>query len=109
MMEGLDAPDHRYAGAFRGEPGLERIQVRVGAFIADQAIMSDLAICHESRILTWDNGVSQDSFRVRIASSFSQPQYADILKGIVCLPMSLEPRAISRMAQSNRVRETAYT
>jgi len=31
MMEGLDAPDRRYVGAFRGEPGLERIQVRAGA------------------------------------------------------------------------------
>jgi len=31
MMEGLDVPDRRYVGAFRGEPGLERTQVRVGA------------------------------------------------------------------------------
>jgi hypothetical protein len=31
MMEGLNVPDRRYLGAFRGEPGLERIQVRVGA------------------------------------------------------------------------------
>jgi hypothetical protein len=31
MMEGLNLPDRRYVGAFRGEPGLERIQVRVGA------------------------------------------------------------------------------
>jgi Fic family protein len=31
MMEGLVVPDRRYVGAFRGEPGLERIQVRVGA------------------------------------------------------------------------------
>ena len=31
MMEGLNVPDRRYVGAFRGEPGLERIQVRVGA------------------------------------------------------------------------------
>jgi hypothetical protein len=31
IMEGLDVPDRRYVGAFRGEPGLERIQVRVGA------------------------------------------------------------------------------
>jgi hypothetical protein len=31
MMEGLDVPDRRYVGAFRGEPGLERIQVMVGA------------------------------------------------------------------------------
>ena len=31
MMEGLEVPDRRYVGAFRGEPGLELIQVRVGA------------------------------------------------------------------------------
>jgi Fic family protein len=31
MMEGLNVPDRRYVGAFRGEPGLERMQVRVGA------------------------------------------------------------------------------
>ena len=31
IMEDLDVPDRRYVGAFRGEPGLERMQVRVGA------------------------------------------------------------------------------
>ena len=31
MMEGLEVPDRHYVGAFRGEPGLELIQVRVGA------------------------------------------------------------------------------
>jgi Fic/DOC family len=31
MIEGLDVPDRRYVGAFRGAPGLERIQVMVGA------------------------------------------------------------------------------
>jgi hypothetical protein len=31
MMKGLDVPDRRYVGAFRGESGLERIQMRVGA------------------------------------------------------------------------------
>jgi hypothetical protein len=30
FMEGLDVPDPRYVGAFRGERGLENIQVRVG-------------------------------------------------------------------------------
>lgn len=30
-MKGLDAGDARYVGAFRGELGLERIQVRIGA------------------------------------------------------------------------------
>ena len=29
-MEGLDVPDPRFVGAFRGEPGLETVQVRVG-------------------------------------------------------------------------------
>lgn len=31
IMEGLNVPDSRLVGAFRGEPGLEKIQVRVGA------------------------------------------------------------------------------
>ncbi len=29
LMKNLSAPDPRYAGAFRGEPGLEKLQVRV--------------------------------------------------------------------------------
>jgi Fic/DOC family protein len=29
FMEGLDVPNPKYVGAFRGEPGLERVQVRV--------------------------------------------------------------------------------
>ena len=37
-MEGLDVPDRRHVGAFRGEPGLERTQARVGAnYGADSA------------------------------------------------------------------------
>ncbi len=31
FMEGLQLPDTKYAGAFRGEPGLEETGVRVGA------------------------------------------------------------------------------
>lgn len=31
FMADLDVPDHRFVGAFRGEPGLEHVQVRVGA------------------------------------------------------------------------------
>lgn len=31
VMQGLDVPDLRFVGAFRGEPGIENIQVRVGA------------------------------------------------------------------------------
>jgi hypothetical protein len=30
LMKNLTVPDARFVGAFRGEPGLERIQVRVG-------------------------------------------------------------------------------
>ncbi len=30
-MEDLDAPDSRFVGAFRGEPGLEKVQVKVGS------------------------------------------------------------------------------
>ena len=31
VMEGLDTPNLRFVGAFRGEPGLEHVQVRVGS------------------------------------------------------------------------------
>jgi Fic family protein len=31
VMDGLDVPDSRFVGAFRGEPGLENVQVRVGS------------------------------------------------------------------------------
>ena len=31
LMTGLDVPDSRFVGAFRGEPGLENLQVKVGA------------------------------------------------------------------------------
>ena len=42
MMEDLNVPDRRYVGAFRGEPGLERIQVRVGAnYGVDSAEVSE--------------------------------------------------------------------
>jgi hypothetical protein len=34
VMEGLDVPDSRFVGAFRGEPGLETVQVRVPAMVA---------------------------------------------------------------------------
>jgi Fic family protein len=30
IMEGLNVPDSRFVGAFRGEPGLQKIQVTVG-------------------------------------------------------------------------------
>jgi Fic family protein len=31
VMKGLEMPDSRFVGAFRGEPGLENIQVKIGA------------------------------------------------------------------------------
>ncbi len=38
IMKGLDAPDSRFVGAFRGESGLENVQVRVGSnYGADSA------------------------------------------------------------------------
>jgi hypothetical protein len=30
VMKGLDVPDSRFVGAFRGEPGLENLQMKVG-------------------------------------------------------------------------------
>ena len=42
FMEGLDVPDSRFVGAFRGEPGLENIQVRVGAsYGVDSAMVAE--------------------------------------------------------------------
>jgi len=37
MMRRLDVPDPAYVGAFRGEPGLERINVRVGTHLGSPA------------------------------------------------------------------------
>lgn len=34
LMKNLPVPDARFVGAFRGEPGLEKIQVRVGSYYA---------------------------------------------------------------------------
>src|SRR5437879_1155097 len=31
LMAGLDVPDSRFVGAFRGEPGLENLQAKIGA------------------------------------------------------------------------------
>lgn len=51
MMEGLDVPDRRYVGAFRGEPGLERTQVRVGAnFGVNSADVSEELGCFETKL-----------------------------------------------------------
>ena len=51
MMEGLDVPDLRYVGAFRGEPGLERTQVRVGAsYGADSADVSEELARFETKL-----------------------------------------------------------
>lgn len=52
MMEGLDVPDRRYVGAFRGEPGLERTQVRVGAnYGVDSADVSQELAHSETKLL----------------------------------------------------------
>jgi Fic family protein len=42
VMQGLDVPDSRFVGAFRGEPGIENIQVRVGAdYVVDSAKVAE--------------------------------------------------------------------
>jgi Fic family protein len=51
MMAGLDVPDPRYMGAFRGEPGLERTQIRVGAnYGADSADVSQELARFEAKL-----------------------------------------------------------
>lgn len=42
LMEGLDAPKPQYVGKFRGEPGLEKVQVRVeGNYGVDPAKVAE--------------------------------------------------------------------
>jgi len=51
IMEGLEVPDARYVGAFRGEPGLERTQVRVGpSYGVDSADVSEELSRFESKL-----------------------------------------------------------
>jgi hypothetical protein len=44
VMRGLDVPDSRFVGAFRGEPGLENLQTRIGANygVASTKVASEL-------------------------------------------------------------------
>jgi fido (protein-threonine AMPylation protein) len=44
VMQGLDVPDSRFVGAFRGEPGLENLQTRIGANygVASAKVASEL-------------------------------------------------------------------
>lgn len=53
VMEGLDVPDSRFIGAFRGEPGLENIQVRVGAnYGVDSLKVADELARFEAKLQT---------------------------------------------------------
>ncbi len=53
IMQGLDVPDPRFVGAFRGEPGLEKVQVRVGAnYGADSAAVAAELIRFEAKLQT---------------------------------------------------------
>lgn len=50
-MEGLDVPDSRYVGAFRGEPGLEKVEVRVGSnFGVDSAELAEELTRFEAKL-----------------------------------------------------------
>jgi hypothetical protein len=44
VMHGLDVPDSRFVGAFRGEPGLENLQTRIGTNygVASAKVASEL-------------------------------------------------------------------
>ena len=53
VMQGLDAPDSRFVGAFRGEPGIENIQVRVGAnYGVDSAKVAEELKRFEAKVQT---------------------------------------------------------
>jgi hypothetical protein len=52
-VEGLDVPDSRFVGAFRGEPGLEKVQVRVGSnFGVDSARVTEQLTRFEAKLQT---------------------------------------------------------
>jgi Fic family protein len=52
-MKDLDAPDSRFIGAFRGEAGIENVQVRVGAnYGADSATVAGELRRFESKLQT---------------------------------------------------------
>lgn len=51
LMNGLTVPELRFVGAFRGEPGLENIQVRIGAqYGVDAAEVADELARFESKL-----------------------------------------------------------
>jgi hypothetical protein len=50
-MKDLTVPDSRFVGAFRGEPGLEQVQVRVGAQYGVDAAEVAVALEHFERKL----------------------------------------------------------
>ena len=53
VMEGLDVPDSRFVGAFRGEPGLENVQARVGAnYGVDSANVAEELVRFEAKLQT---------------------------------------------------------
>jgi Fic family protein len=51
MMQGLDPPASRYAGKLRGEPGLEKIEVRVGRHFGVAATSVAAALAEFERTL----------------------------------------------------------
>lgn len=53
VMQGLDVPDSRFVGAFRGEPGLVNVQVRVGAnYGVDSAKVAEELTRFEAKLQT---------------------------------------------------------
>ena len=53
IMEGLSVPDSRFVGAFRGEPGLEKVQVKVGAsYGVDSSHVADELARFEAKLQT---------------------------------------------------------
>ena len=50
-MQGLDAPESRFVGTFRGEPGLEKVQIRVGSnFGTDSAKVTEELARFEAKL-----------------------------------------------------------
>ena len=53
VMQGLDVPDSRFVGAFRGEPGVENVQLRVRAnYGVDSAKVAEELKRFEAKVQT---------------------------------------------------------
>jgi hypothetical protein len=77
VMDGLDVPDPRFVGAFRGEVGLENVQVRVGAQFGVDA--KDVSAALESFEATLQRVVADLDERLPVGREPSADELAAIV------------------------------